>query len=118
MLLPAKTGFKPKPVHDDSAFGVDVSHFPDKTRVACRHCTTDKLASVLADQVNIAVVDQSGIPEEYSFTLDWSPNQNTNDAGPSIFTALNEQLGMRIESRNVSLPILVVGGISQTSSEN
>src|SRR5580704_5178316 len=50
VLLPAKTGFKPKPVHDDSAFGVDVSHFPDKTRVACRHCTTDKLASVLADQ--------------------------------------------------------------------
>jgi uncharacterized protein (TIGR03435 family) len=69
VLLPAKSGLKLKPVHD-GAFGVDMSHFPDKTRVACRHCTMDKLADILADQVNLAVVDQSGIPEEYSFTLE------------------------------------------------
>ncbi|HEY4089742.1 MAG TPA: TIGR03435 family protein, partial [Bryobacteraceae bacterium] len=35
-LIPAKGGLKLKPVHDDGVFGVDVSHFPDKTRVACR----------------------------------------------------------------------------------
>jgi uncharacterized protein (TIGR03435 family) len=118
VLLPAKGGLKLKPVHDYGVFGVDVSHFPDKTRVACRHCTMDKLANVVADQVNLVVVDQSAIPEEYSFTLEWSPNQNADNAGPSIFTALNEQLGMRLESRRVPVAILVVDSISQTPSEN
>jgi len=41
VLLPAKGGLKVKPVHDNGVFGVDVSHFPDKTIVACRHCTME-----------------------------------------------------------------------------
>jgi uncharacterized protein (TIGR03435 family) len=118
VLLPAKGGLKLKPVHDDGVFGVDVSHFPDRTKVACKQCTMDKFANALADQVNLAVVDQSGVPEEYSFTLEWSPNQNADDAGPSIFTALTEQLGMRLESRRVPVSILVVDSISQIPSEN
>jgi uncharacterized protein (TIGR03435 family) len=118
VLLPAKGGFKLKPVHDEGVFGVDVSRLPDKTRVACRHCTMDKIANVLADQLNRAVVDQSGTPDEYSFTLEWSPGQNADDAAPSIFTALREQLGMRLESRKVSVPILVVDRISKTPNDN
>ena len=68
--------------------------------------------------MDLAVVDQSGISEEYSFTLEWSPNQNADDAGPSIFTALNEQLGMRLESRRVPVSILAIDSIAQTPSEN
>jgi uncharacterized protein (TIGR03435 family) len=117
-LLPAKGGLKLKPVHDNGVFGVDVSHFPDKTRVACRHCTMDKLASILADHVNLAVVDQSGIPQEFSFTLEWSPDQNADNAGPSVFTALKEQLGVQLESRRVPVSILIVDNISQTPTGN
>jgi uncharacterized protein (TIGR03435 family) len=118
VLLPAKGGLKVKPVHDNGVFGVDVSHFPDKTIVACRHCTMDRLANVLADHVNLAVIDQSSIPEEFSFRLEWSPDQNADDAGPSIFTALKEQLGMQLESRRLPVSILVVDSISQTPTEN
>jgi len=118
VLLPGKGGLKLKPVRDDGVFGVDISRFPDKTRIVCRHCTTDKTANVLADQLKRAVVDQSGIPDEYSFTLEWSPGQNADDAAPSIFTALREQLGMRLESRKVSVPILVVDSIGKTPNEN
>ena len=78
----------------------------------------DKFTNVLADEVNLAVVDQSGIPDEFSFTLEWSPDQSADDAGPSIFTALKEQLGMQLESRRVPVPILVVDSISQTPTEN
>jgi uncharacterized protein (TIGR03435 family) len=117
-LLSAKDGSKLKPAGDHDVCGVDVSRFPDKTRIACRHCTLDRLANILAEQVNLAVVDRSGIAEEYTFTLEWSPNQNAGDAGPSIFTALSEQLGMRLESRRVSASILVVDSISQSPSEN
>jgi uncharacterized protein (TIGR03435 family) len=118
VLLPAKGGLKLKPVQDNGGFGVDVSHFPGKTRVQCRHCTMDKFTNVLADEVNRAVVDQSGIPDEFSFTLEWSPDQSADDAGPSIFTALKEQLGIELEARRVPVPILVVDSISQTPTEN
>jgi uncharacterized protein (TIGR03435 family) len=117
-LFPAKGGLKLSPIHDDGVFGVDVSHFPEKTRIACRHCTMDKVANVLAGEVNVPVVDQSGIPEEYSFTLEWSPKQNPDDAVPSIFTALSEQLGMRLDPRRMPISILVVDSISRTPSEN
>jgi len=117
VILPAKGGLKINPVHDEGVFGVDISRYPDRTKVSCRQCTMDNLANILADQVKRAVVDQSGFSAEYSFTLEWSPNQNS-DPGPSIFTALNEQLGVRLESRKVLVPILVVDRISQIPTEN
>lgn len=117
-LLATKSGLKLSPIRDSGVFGVDVSRFPDRTRIVCRHCTMDRVAEVLADQVGVPVVDQSGIPEEYSFTLEWSPSQNANDNGPSIFTALNEQLGMRLELRKMPISILVVDSILRTPGEN
>jgi uncharacterized protein (TIGR03435 family) len=118
VLLPAGGGLKISPVHDRGAFGVDVSRYSDSTKVACRHCTMDNLAGVLADQVNRAVIDQSGLSGEYSVTLEWSPNQNAADPGPSIFTALKEQLGLRLEARRVPVPIIVVDRISQVPTDN
>jgi uncharacterized protein (TIGR03435 family) len=117
-LLPAKGGLKLRASHDDSVFGVDTSHFPDRTRIVCRHCTMDQVAEALAGELNAPVVDRSGIPNEYSFALEWSPNQNSNDTAPSIFTALNEQLGVRLELRRVPISILVVDSIRWTPSEN
>jgi uncharacterized protein (TIGR03435 family) len=119
VLLPARGGIKFNPVpHDGGTFGVDVSRYPDRTKVVCRHCTMDNLANVVADQVNGAVIDQSGLSGEYSLTLEWSPNQNATDPGPSIFTALNEQLGLRLEARRMPVPILVVDSISQVPTDN
>jgi uncharacterized protein (TIGR03435 family) len=118
VLLPTRGGSKLSAVLDEGVFGVDISHFPDKTRITCRHCTMDKVANVLADEVKVPVIDQSGITQEYSFTLEWSPGQNSNDSGPSIFTALNEQLGLRLEPRRMPIAILVVDSISRTPSEN
>lgn len=118
VLLPAKGGLKLCPSHDGGVFGVDVSHFPDRTRIVCRHCTIDNVAEALVEQVNVPVIDRSGIPGEYSFTLQWSPNQNANDTGPSIFAALNEQLGMRLELHRVPISILVVDSIRRTPTEN
>jgi uncharacterized protein (TIGR03435 family) len=118
VLLPIKDGSKLSAVHDAGVFGVDISHFPEKTRITCRHCTLDKVANVLADEVKVPVVDQSRITEEYSFTFEWKPDQNSNDTGPSIFTALSEQLGLRLEPHRMPIAILVVDSISRTPSEN
>jgi uncharacterized protein (TIGR03435 family) len=118
VLLPAKGGPKLSPAQDAGAFGIDISQYPDRTKVVCRHCTMDNFANVVADHVNRPVIDQSGLAGECSFTLEWSPTQNGTDPGPSIFTALSEQLGLRLEARKVPVPILVVDSIRQTPTDN
>jgi uncharacterized protein (TIGR03435 family) len=117
VLLPAKAGFKLKPAHDGVP-GADVSRGSRKTTIACRVCSMDDLVSVLSGHVDRAVIDQSGIPDTYSFTIEWSPDQNADDAGPSIFTALNEQLGLRLDLRKVPVSIVVVDSIRRTPTEN
>jgi uncharacterized protein (TIGR03435 family) len=116
-LLPARGGVKLKPA-GEGPFDVDLSRGSQKTSMVCRHCTMDDFAGVLAGQVHRAILDQSDIPGAYSFTFDWSPNQDGVDAGPSVFTALREQLGLRLELRRLPVPILVVDSVSRTPAEN
>jgi uncharacterized protein (TIGR03435 family) len=116
-LLPAKGGPKLKPA-GDGPFDVDLSRGARKTTIACKHCSLDDFAGVLSGQLHRAVVDHSGIPRAYSFTLEWSPDQNADDGGPSVFTALAEQLGLRLELRRLPIAILVVDSINRTPAEN
>jgi uncharacterized protein (TIGR03435 family) len=51
----------------------------------------DTLAFALAEVVGRRVVDKTGISGKFDLTLDWAPE------GPTIFTALTEQLGLRLE---------------------
>jgi uncharacterized protein (TIGR03435 family) len=116
-LLPAKGGFRIKP-SGEGRCDVDMFRGSQRTRIDVRQCSMDSLASVLSGQVRRPVVNQSEIAGTYSFALEWSPNQNAEDVGPSIFTALSEQLGLRLESHRLRVPILVVDGINRTPVEN
>jgi uncharacterized protein (TIGR03435 family) len=116
-LLPAKGGFKLKPA-EGSGSSINSTHGAGKAKATCTHVSMPRLADFLSGRLDHPVVDQSGIPDAYDFTLEWSPEQNTEDAGPSLFTALNEQLGLRLEPRKVPVSILVVDSISKTPTEN
>jgi uncharacterized protein (TIGR03435 family) len=120
VLLPAKGGFKPNPVSDGSTAtdDCDLSRFPQKTRLSCRHGSLDHLAEALSGQMDSIVVDESGAKATYTFTLEWSPDLNVDGATTSIFTALNEQLGLRLERRRVPVSVLVVDSISKTPTDN
>ena len=61
------------------------------------------------------VVDVTGDAGRYDFALRWSPPQTqaerdsaAADAGPSLFTAIQEQLGLRLESRRAPVRVLIV----------
>ena len=78
--------------------------------------------------VNRMVVDRTGLTGVYDFELSWTPDnlQSTPPDGPpaagisdapSIFTALQEQLGLKLESQRGSVEFLVIDGV-QRPSEN
>jgi uncharacterized protein (TIGR03435 family) len=79
------------------------------------------LASNLIGRVNREVVDRTGLSGSYDFTLRWTPEnfQNPADnAGPSrdgttIFTALQEQLGLKLEAQRGPVEFLIIDKVER-----
>lgn len=63
-----------------------------------------------ANIVDRPVVDQTGLTGKYDFSLEWSNAlaATTDSPAPSIFTALKEQLGLKLEPARAPLEILVI----------
>ncbi len=89
------------------------------------------LAKFLSEgQTGRPVVDMTGLKGNYDFHLEWTPdpslnsltaasgaNQPTADAGGiSIFTALQQQLGLKLEARTDAADRLVVVRAEQPSA--
>ena len=80
---------------------------------------------VLSQLTQHVVVDGTGISGGVDFDLSWTPDQvpagtdlpGADPNGPSIFTAAQEQLGLKLESRKAPLEALVVAGI-EAPTEN
>jgi uncharacterized protein (TIGR03435 family) len=65
------------------------------------------------------VVDKTGLAGKYDFVLktsfDRATGVNTGPAGESIFTAIEEQLGLKLESQKAPVEILVIDSVSRPS---
>lgn len=71
-------------------------------------------------QLDRRVVDLTGLQGAFDLTLDWRPvgAEAEDTARPSIFTALQEQLGLRLEARKVPLEVLVVDRVNRAPTAN
>ena len=116
-LLPAKTGFKLKPAEGDGSSTNSTGNGGSVT-LTCKHVSMVQLADALSGRLDRPVVDQSGLPDAYDFTLEWNKGNSADETGPSIFTVLQEKLGLRLEQRKLPVEILVVDSVSRTPSEN
>ena len=63
------------------------------------------------------MVDKTGLTGNYDISLTWTPDneQGTPDAGPSLFTAIEEQLGLKLESTKGPVDTLVVDHVERPS---
>jgi uncharacterized protein (TIGR03435 family) len=63
--------------------------------------TMASLADTLSHQIQRIVIDKTGLTKTYDMTLKWSAEDGSDtnpDAPPVIFTAVREQLGLKLES--------------------
>jgi len=58
------------------------------------------------------VIDRTGLTGKYDFDLEWSPDQSSPDK-PSLFAAVQEQLGLRLDSERAPVEVLVVDHIER-----
>jgi uncharacterized protein (TIGR03435 family) len=84
--------------------------------------TTEKLAGVLAKILGRSVIDKTGLTGTFDVTLRWTPDELLqsgaaldNDQAGSIFTALQEQLGLRLESQKGPVSVLVIDSAAPAS---
>jgi uncharacterized protein (TIGR03435 family) len=90
-----------------------------------------QLAQLLSQRVQRIVVDKTGLTGRYSFNIEFTPDQMPppgaappgvqlpaiNPDGPSIFTALQEQLGLKLESTRGPVETLVIDSIEQPTPD-
>jgi len=54
--------------------------------------------------------------EQYDYRLTWAPDLATDSTGPSIFTALEEQLGLRLDSAKGPVAVIVIESAEKPSA--
>ena len=68
--------------------------------------TTDRLAEYLSDFAGKPVVDRTGLAGKYGINLEFS--RRDGDERPSIFTAVAEQLGLKLSPGKAQIEVLVI----------
>lgn len=61
------------------------------------------------------VSDKTGLEGKYDYVLEWTADSDITGTGPTIFTALQEQLGLRLESVKAPADVLVIDRIERPS---
>ena len=74
----------------------------------------------LAGQLRHPVSDDTGLQGKYDFTMNWIMGGAlaADDTGPTIFAALQQQLGLKLESKKGTVDILVIDHIEKAPTEN
>ncbi|HKN21259.1 MAG TPA: TIGR03435 family protein [Terracidiphilus sp.] len=92
------------------------------------------LASLLSGQLGRTVVDKTELRGNYDYKLDWTPDDaapvmlkssnptpgdnslSQDTGGPSLFTALEEQLGLKLESTKGPVDVIVIDHMEQATA--
>jgi len=102
-------------------------------QVDMQGATTGALAQMLSQQLGRTVMDKTGITGNFDVKMNWTPEPgqgggpfggappppeavaSSDTSGPSIFTAIQEQLGLRLETQKGPVEIIVIDSVSKPS---
>jgi uncharacterized protein (TIGR03435 family) len=105
--------------------------FPGRGTAVGRGTPIFGLASFLQTLLGDVVLDKTGLTASYDFKLTWVPDEaqagkpgaqgvaaanGVEESGPSIFTALQEQLGLKLEASKGPVETLVIEGVEKPSA--
>ncbi len=96
-----------------------LSHDNAGAHLACQRLTMAllalKLPHVASTDLNMRVVDMTGLEGAWEIKLDWMPQPRADtEGGLTLFAALQAQAGLQLTSRKLPSPILVVDSMEKT----
>ncbi len=142
-LVIAKNGPKLQEAKPGESYANGIKGFdglpigPRKTRMASGELTVQALpmvtvARLLSMHLGRTVLDKTGLMGSYDFTLLWTPEEGEtavfngpkysqvradstrpDSSGPSIFAAIQEQLGLKLESQKGPVKFLVIDHVER-----
>ena len=115
-LMVARNG----PKHlQPSAEGSRTSTWSRGGDVTATHVSMAEWAYQLSRYTNQAVFDKTGISGYFDFKLNYSPRLGEeSDTHPSLFVALQEQLGLKLEPAKIPVEVVVVDHAERVPTEN
>jgi uncharacterized protein (TIGR03435 family) len=122
-LMVAKSGFKLKVASETIGCGTKSKGNGTTINFSATCIDIAGFAGYLARPMHQPVSDQTQLQGLYTFTLEWTPDDLKTAASPdqpslpSLFTVLQEKLGLKLEPRKVPTDIIVVDN-AERPSEN
>ncbi|HEX8879061.1 MAG TPA: TIGR03435 family protein [Candidatus Acidoferrum sp.] len=126
-LVVDKSGPKLKENHSPEHFDIPVTP-GGFGKLEATHCSMSYFAWTLSNRLDQPVIDQTGLAQFYDFKLEWTPEPPPGLAGrpdaaanlppangPDIFTALREQLGLKLESHKGPVEVMVIDHVERPS---
>jgi uncharacterized protein (TIGR03435 family) len=114
-LVVAKGGPKLKPASDEASrtgVGMSINWTGNNSKLSANSQPIASLAKVLTGQLHRLVIDKTALTGNYDLTLQWTPDDapasTDADSAPSIFTAVQEQLGLKLQPAKAPVQFLVV----------
>ena len=93
-------------------------------RLTANHASMGLVATMLSRFEKEIIVDRTGLTGEFQVNLHWTPgtagpDMAADDAtGASLFAAIQEQLGLKLESRKGPIDTLTIDSTDQTPADN
>jgi uncharacterized protein (TIGR03435 family) len=129
VLSVAKGGPKLKPSAPDDPAGQAprrIGVMLTKGKVTANDAKLSTLVTVLSRTIGRTVIDKTGLTGNYDFTLEYAPEEggppppgggvlpaSPSDSAPSIFTAIKEQLGLKLDSTKGTVDVIVIDHIEK-----
>ena len=129
VLSVAKGGPKLRPSNlpADAPSNVICTVYPERITLPARNVTLDEVTKMMQRAIfDRPVVDKTGVTGRYDFDLSWAPDETqfggqippatTAATDPPLFLALQEQVGLRLESTRGPISTLVVDRLERPSA--
>lgn len=113
-LVIAKKGIQLQPASTDAQFGFSSQGGWAGVRMTSQKATMSGFANWLSRNVDHPVIDRTGLTGFFAIKLEWAREGD----GPSIFSAIQEQLGLALQTGKAAIDVLVVDHAEKTPTAN
>jgi uncharacterized protein (TIGR03435 family) len=122
-LVVAKNGPKFQPAKPEEKFKYSTNFRGGLTMLTLQTAEISALTGELSGRLSRPVIDKTGLIGKYDIKLEWahdtslSSDAAANDAsGPSIFTAVQEQLGLKLQPAKAPVDVIVIDQVEQPTA--